>query len=122
MAKQQEVGNRGEDIATKYLSDLGWSILERNWRYKKAEVDVIAKQNQCIIFVEVKTKSYAFYGNPEEQVSQRKERLLIDAAYNYMEKIKHEGEIRFDIISILMDANNQPILTHFKDAFFPGLE
>ncbi len=117
-----ELGNWGEHLACQHLIDMGYHIQERQWRFSKAEIDIIAKDGDILVFVEVKTKSYNYYGAPEESISKRKESLIIDGAFRYMEKINHEWEIRFDIISILVDRNNKPIIQHFKDAFFPGLE
>jgi len=117
-----ELGNKGEDLACQHLIALGYNILERQWRFSKLEIDIIAKDGDILVFVEVKTKSYNYYGEPEESVSKRKESLIIDGAFQYMEKVHHEWEIRFDIISILMDRDKNPIIRHFKDAFFPGLE
>ncbi|MFZ1748909.1 MAG: YraN family protein [Saprospiraceae bacterium] len=121
MAKQQIIGNLGEDTACTYLQNAGYEILERNWRFQKAEVDIIALLGQTLIFVEVKAKTYIKFGAPEESVSLRKENMLVDAAVQYMSSLNHEQEIRFDIISIVFDTKMQPTISHFKDAFFPGI-
>lgn len=121
MARQQTIGNLGEEKATLFLQEIGYKILERNWRFSKAEIDVIAKDGEVLVFVEVKSKSYTFFGAPEESVSAYKENLIIDAAHQYMIKIGHDWEIRFDIISIVFDKNKDASITHFKDAFFPSL-
>ena len=121
MARQQTIGNLGEEKATLFLQEIGYKILERNWRFSKAEIDIIAKDGEVLVFVEVKSKSYTFFGAPEESVSAYKENLIIDAAHQYMIKIGHDWEIRFDIISIVFDKNKDASITHFKDAFFPGL-
>ena len=121
LTKQQSTGKLGEDIATHYLQKSGYTILERNWRFRKAEVDIIAKDGEILVFVEVKAKSYTYFGAPEESVSTYKENLIIDAAHQYMIKIGHDWEIRFDIISIVFDKNKDASITHFKDAFFPSL-
>ena len=121
MARQQKIGLLGEDTACEYLKVKGLQILERNWRFSKAEVDIIARDGDVLVFVEVKAKSYTFFGAPEESISAHKENLIIDAANRYMVKINHEWEIRFDIISIVFDKQLKPTLTHFKDAFFPSI-
>ena len=97
MARQQTIGLLGEDTATAFLQGLGYTILERNWRFSKAEIE------------------------PEDSVSAYKENLIIDAANRYMEKVNHDWAIRFDIISIVFDKKRNPAITHFKDAFFPGI-
>ena len=121
MARQQTIGNLGEEKATLFLQEIGYKILERNWRFSKAEIDIIAKDGEVLVFVEVKSKSYTFFGAPEESVSAYKENLIIDAAHQYMIKIGHDWEIRFDIISIVFDKNKDASITHFKDAFFASL-
>ncbi len=121
MARQQKIGNLGEDVATQFLIDLGYQILERNWRFRKAEIDIIAKSKEVLIFVEVKAKSYTYYGAPEESISIFKENLIIDAASRYMVQVGHDWEIRFDIISIVFDKKLKPTIQHFKDAFYPSI-
>lgn len=118
MAKHNETGNRGEAIAAAYLAAQGWEILERNWRFSRAEIDIIAKEGKVLVFVEVKTRSTDYFGKPEEFVSFRKEQLMTDAAGVYMEKTSHDWEIRFDIISVILKGE-QHRLEHFRDAFFP---
>jgi putative endonuclease len=115
------IGKQGESVASKYLYDIGYEILEHNWRHKKAEIDIIAREGQTIVFVEVKTKSYTDFGDPSESVNKTKERLIIDAASQYCISIQHEWEIRFDIISVIITKDGHTTLDHYKDAFYPGL-
>ena len=117
MSTHLELGNRGESLAEKYLFEIGYQILERNWRFSRAEVDIIAKDGEILVFVEVKTRSSEVFGKPEESISPKKEALLKDAAAVYMEQIGHEWEIRFDIISILIKGDGYSF-NHFEDAFF----
>jgi putative endonuclease len=121
VARQQSIGKLGEDKAESYLIGLGYAILERNWRFSKAEIDIIAKDGDILVFVEVKAKTYTYFGAPEESISAHKENLIIDAGNQYMLSVNHMWEIRFDIISVIFDKNNNATITHFKDAFFPGL-
>jgi len=120
MAESHELGKRGEALARLFLEQKGWTILETNWRFGKAEVDLIAKEEDLLVFVEVKTRSYDYFGAPEEAVNTAKEALLASAASAYMEKIRHEWEIRFDIIAILFHNEKQYEIKHLPDAFFPG--
>jgi len=122
MAKHIELGKKGEEIAINHLIDKGYTILETNWRYKRAEVDIIAKEGQTLVFVEVKTRSTEIWGQPALAVTPKKERLLVDASGVYMEQINHDWEVRFDIISIVIINDQYKEIKHFKDAFFPGLE
>lgn len=119
MSNNIKLGKEAEDLACKHLLALGYTILERNWRFSKAEIDIIARNEQNIlVFVEVKSKSYDFYGKPEESVNQLKQNLVIDAAFQYMKQINYSWEVRFDIISILFDKKEGFKLQHFEDAFF----
>jgi putative endonuclease len=119
VASKKEIGAKGEIIAQRFLSDKGYEILARNWRYSRAEIDIIAKHKNILIFIEVKTRSYDYFGQPEDAVTAGKEALIMDAAQRYMEKINYDWQIRFDIISIILDKSlNVKVLKHFEDAFF----
>ena len=122
MAKHNELGKRGEEIAQKYLEDKGYNILEVNWKAGRAEIDLIAKHNNILIFIEVKTRSNTLFGNPERAVNAKKEALLIRAAHAYLHKIDYEEEVRFDVISVVIPKDDRVEITHFEDAFFPGLD
>lgn len=119
MAKHNELGKKGEKIAVNYLLANRYEILEENYRFSRAEVDIIAKKEEVLIFVEVKTRSNVSWGTPEQFVSPKKIELIMDAAYHYMEKVNHDWEIRFDIIAITFSKTNEMKLEHFKDAFVP---
>lgn len=121
MAKHLETGKKGENLAVEYLKKKGYEILETNWRFRRSEVDIIAKDGPILVFIEVKTRSSDYYGKPESFVSKRKKVLMMDAASAYMNKISHTWEIRFDIIGILIEKNKDVIISHFEDAFFPGI-
>lgn len=118
MYRNKEIGSKGENLATDFLISKGYTILERNWRFKKAEIDIIAKDTNVLIFIEVKTRSYSFYGEPESFVDKRKKKFIADAASQYMQQINYDWAIRFDIIGILLKKDKAPIISHFKDAFF----
>lgn len=121
MAKHLETGKTGEKKAVEFLSGAGFQILETNWRYRRQEVDIIAKDGDVLVFVEVKTRSYDFFGKPEEFVTPTKERHLAKAAAAYMELTGHEWEIRFDVVSVLIKNDAESAVEHLRDAFFPGL-
>jgi len=120
MAKHNELGRKGEEIAVDFLVKKGFKILETNWRHRKAEIDIITKLDDVLVFVEVKSRSNAYFGRPESFVDVTKQQLIADAASVYMEEIGHEWEVRFDIISILFHNEAYQSVDHFKDAFFPG--
>jgi len=122
MSIQQKHGAWGEDQAVALLEQSGLIILARNWRYKRAEIDIVAREDKILVFVEVKTRAYSVFGPPEAQIGKQKRRLLIDAAMAYMRSVGHEWEIRFDIVSVLGEPGNPLEIRHFRDAFFPGLD
>ncbi len=121
MAHHNQVGQRGETIALHYLMEAGHQILETNWRFSRAEVDIISKDGDVLVFTEVKTRSADLYGHPEASINHKKERLLADAAAMYMEQIGHDWEIRFDVIGIVLKNQHAYTLEHFQDAFFPSV-
>ena len=121
MASHNDTGQKGEALARQFLEEKGYHILETNWRYRRAEIDLIAKDGEILVFVEVKTRSNVAFGRPEEFVSDRKEQFMVAAASAYMEATGHNWEIRFDIIAVVLPDHSTPKIQHFVDAFFPGL-
>lgn len=118
MAKHIELGKKGEELARKLLEEKGYAILETNWRHEKDEIDIIARENEELVIVEVKTRSTDHFGEPEESVGPLKEAFLIRATEAYLEEKELDIDTRFDIISIILTGNKQK-LTHIKDAFYP---
>lgn len=116
MNKHYMLGKKGEEIASNFIMKKGGQILELNWRYQKAEIDIIFLQNKKVVFVEVKTRSSNQFGNPEEFVSERKQQLYFDAAEEFLFQNKLKFEIQFDIISIVHNKN-ETIIKHIEDAF-----
>jgi len=112
-------GILGETVACNYLEKKGYIVIEKNWRYKHLEIDLIAKDGPILIFIEVKTRSSAVFGLPYESVNLRKQRRLDRAANIYIAKHNHEGEVRFDVLSILINKGEKPNIRHIKDAFWP---
>lgn len=121
MKTTKEIGDRGEALAVEWLKQQGYEILEQNWRFRRAEVDIICKIEGILVFIEVKTRSYDYYGTPDASINNRKETFLLDAANRYMELINYDWEIRFDVISIILSKKGEHQMKHFKDAFFGGL-
>jgi putative endonuclease len=120
MAKNNEIGQEGERFALQHLINHGYTILRQNWRFSKAEIDIICKKDDHLVFVEVKTRSYTYYGQPAESVTEKKERLMMDAANVFMAEIQYEWKFRFDIISIIISPDGNHRIEHVEDAFFPG--
>jgi putative endonuclease len=113
----QQLGNRGEEMAVAYLRRRGYRILERNYRTRMGEIDVIAKREAVLVFVEVKTGRSCSFGPPQDRVNHRKRAHLIRAASAYMmDKENGESHCRFDVIAIMVDGKKAR-LTHIVDAF-----
>lgn len=113
-----ELGNEGEEIATAYLESKDWLILDRNYRFEKAEVDIVATDRNYIIFVEVKSRSNIFFGYPEDYITPQKEENIKKAAEAWVYERKMEtAVVRFDVVSIVQQGNKAPEITHFEDAF-----
>ncbi len=117
----QKTGQLGEDYACRYLEAEGYVLLERNWKKRRAEIDIIAKQGDILVFLEVKTRTNDLFGEPSAFVSEKQQTLISATAADYMQSIGHDWEIRFDIISVFLLPNETYRLEHIQDAFFTGL-
>ncbi|MDO9038531.1 MAG: YraN family protein [Lutibacter sp.] len=117
MAKHNELGELGEDLAVEELEKNGYEIVERNWRYKKAEIDIIARKDEVLAIVEVKTRSSDYFGDPQDFVNTKKIKMLVEAVNEYVNSKDLEVEVRFDIIAIIINENKLTI-EHLEDAFF----
>ncbi|MBL7774768.1 MAG: YraN family protein [Saprospiraceae bacterium] len=114
-----ETGKTGEAIAARYLQEKGYRIVRQNFRSGKGEVDLIAWSPQgCLVFIEVKTRALDGFGGPEEAVDRKKQDLIARTAGAFMAQIGHEGELRFDIISVLLERGAAKSIRHAEDAFF----
>lgn len=116
MGKNKELGQEGEQLAKEYLQKNGWDILETNYRFSHSEIDLIGKKDGFLVFFEVKTRTNTTYGLPEDFVDEKKAAFVIRAANHYIEEVKWQGNIRFDIISILKKVEME--LAHIEDAFY----
>ena len=114
---KQQLGALGERRAIIFLEQQGFEIVERNWRFGRAEIDIIAHDAGTLVFVEVKTRSSDRFGQPEGFVSANQETNLINAADQYCHERSYAGPIRFDIVAITKKRNTLNI-NHFKDAFW----
>ena len=118
MAKHNEFGKLGEELAAHYLIGKGYEIVERNWRNVHKEIDIIAKKDQELVIVEVKTRQSDEYGEPDAAVTRQKQKRLIAAANAYLFENKLDLGTRFDVISIVF-REQDPIINHIEDAFLP---
>ncbi|MDR0364775.1 MAG: YraN family protein [Bacteroidales bacterium] len=120
MAEHHKTGKEGEAIALNFLLRENYHIIATNWRQGHLELDIIAKENDLLVFIEVKTRHSIQWGEPETFVNKKKQRFLAQAANEYILQSNYHGEVRFDILGILIAPKGARI-SHIKDAFFPGL-
>jgi putative endonuclease len=117
MAEHNELGEKGEDLAAKMLEQKGYEVLDRNWRWGRYEIDIVAKKNNLIIVSEVKTRRSNYFGEPEEFVSVAQQKRLVASANEYIERFNLDLEVRFDIISIIYNSKQRKV-HHIEDAFY----
>ena len=120
MAIQQDIGTLGENYAAELLKSKSYRIVERNWRWRRTEIDIIAWDQEILVFVEVKTRTYFQHGRPVEAITRAKMQLLAQAAGAYMRKINHDWEVRFDSIAVQIFRDDSYAIEHFEDIYFPG--
>lgn len=118
MAAHNETGAQGEELAAIFLHNLGYEILDRNWRYRHWELDLIAKDGDVVVVAEVKTRKSLYAGEPEVSVNRQKQRTLIRAANAYVVYHGINMPVRFDIISVVIKGETHTI-NHIRDAFYP---
>jgi putative endonuclease len=116
--KNKEKGDEGEALAATFLEEAGYTIVERNWKYERFEVDLIAQLDNTIVFVEVKTRYSNTYGEPWEAVNKAKRKKICASADAYIQQYDIDHEPRFDIISIIKSDGSCSIV-HLEDAFWP---
>lgn len=117
MAQHNELGKKGEQLAIDYLLKNGYEIVERNYRFDRAEVDIIAQKNSILAIIEVKTRSSIDFGNPQDFVKPKQIQRLIKAVDEYITVNNLDVEARFDIIAIVKENNNFNI-EHLENAFY----
>ena len=117
MAQHNELGKKGEQKAVDFLLADGYDILERNYRFDKAEVDIIAKKDNTLAIIEVKTRSTTDFGNPQDFVKPKQIQRLVKAVDEYVTENALDVEVRFDIIAIVKNGNTFTV-EHLKDAFY----
>ncbi|MDG4654161.1 YraN family protein [Chryseobacterium arthrosphaerae] len=117
MADHNDFGKIAEDLAAGHLQKNGYKILVRNFRFQKAEIDIIAEKDNLVIIVEVKARSTDAFMLPQEAVTKTKIRSIVSAANHYLEEFNKGNEVRFDIITVLPDEKRQLTIEHIPDAF-----
>jgi putative endonuclease len=115
MATHNDTGKWGEDLAAAYLEKKGYTIVERDWKSGRRDIDIIALDGDVVVFVEVKTRRNRLFGDPEESVNYQKLQNLQQAISHYV-KFRHiRQEVRFDIISVVGTIGTEPDIQHIQD-------
>lgn len=117
MAAHNELGKKGEQLAIEFLQKNSYAILETNWTFQKAEIDIIAQKGNTLAIVEVKTRSSIDFGLPQDFVKSKKIQLLVKAVNEYVSSHDLDVEIRFDIVAIHKE-NSEYHIEHLEDAFY----
>lgn len=117
MAKHINTGKTGEALGSSFFEQEGYKILEKNWRFSRWEVDIIASKNDVLHFVEIKTRRSAAYGFPEAKVGNKKIQHLINAAEEYLYQNPQWKRIQFDVLSITLTVGSSPAYFLIEDVF-----
>lgn len=117
MNEKKILGNLGEDIACKFILDKGYEIIDRNFYCKQGEIDIIAKDKEFFVFIEVKTRKNKNYGRPIDAITFYKKKHFINSIEYYMYKYKFENiPVRIDVIEIYEKSKNKFFINHVKNA------
>ncbi len=115
----REIGREGEDLAAAYLESKGYTVLEKNYFFQRAEVDIVAYDETAIVFVEVKMRKNTDFGEPAEYVTEKKKKRIYKASEAWLYERKMEGSpVRFDVVAIVKPENQAPDIQHFEHAFW----
>ena len=117
MAEHNDFGNLAEDLAADYLTQKNYKIVVRNFRYQKAEIDIVTEFEDLIVVVEVKARSYDTLIEPQEAVTKKKIKSIVLCTDFFMRERNLDKEVRFDIITVLPDQSGKLQIHHIEDAF-----
>jgi putative endonuclease len=120
MDERKDLGKAGEQLAVEHLVGKGFMILERNWHFSHKEIDIIAREGNDIVVVEVKTRNAPVLELQEQAVNRQKRQFLISAANAYVKYKRIPLEVRFDVINVVY-SRGIPEVSHIRNAFFPTL-
>ncbi len=111
------LGYYGEDLAARHLADRGYTILARNWRCAHGELDLVARDGDCLVLVEVRTRRGRALGTPEESITPAKQARLVDLAWAYVQEQDWVGDWRIDVVAIEMDRRGRLLrMEHYENA------
>jgi putative endonuclease len=115
---RNELGSHGERIAASYLTSVGLRLLDRNWRCREGELDIVARDGDALVFCEVKTRRGVEFGHPVEAVTPTKQRRLRTLAHRWLAAHdEHAPELRFDVVGVLVRPSRPALVTHLRAAF-----
>jgi len=118
MATHNDLGNEGEELAVLHLIKHGYAIITRNYTYLKGEIDIIARKENTLVIVEVKTRSTPDFGDPQEFLKPAQRKRLVDTAHKFTEDYGNDNiEVRFDFIGVIINRAGTRI-EHLEDAFY----
>ncbi|HON17948.1 MAG TPA: YraN family protein [Salinivirgaceae bacterium] len=118
MSEPFDLGKKGEELACQHLMSMGYTIHHRNWRFRKYEIDIVATQNNTLVFVEVKTRTPGFISKPEDSMNKGKQRQLIEGAHEYIKQNHWNADSRIDLVKVYIDKQKVNI-THIENAVTP---
>lgn len=114
---RKNLGKTGENLACEYLKANKIKVLDKNYKNKIGEIDIIAKDGDTVAFIEVKTRSSYIFGTPAEAVNYKKQQKIIKTALKWMTDKNYEDDIRFDVIEVLINETGAPDINYIKNAF-----
>ncbi len=117
MTEKIKTGEEGEQLAAAMLEEKGYTVLERNYRHKRSEIDLIVRRDNWLVFVEVKTRTSDAFGFPEEFVDAKKKQKIFQGADYYLFITNWSGNVRYDIVAVNLE-DDRPIIHHIEDAFY----
>ncbi|MGY1803608.1 YraN family protein [Blastococcus sp. SYSU D00922] len=118
MPTRNELGSHGESLAAAYLTSAGLRVLDRNWRCREGELDIVARDGDALVFCEVKTRRGLGFGDPVEAVTAGKQRRLRTLAHRWLAAHdEHAPELRFDVVGVLVRPSRPALVTHLRAAF-----
>jgi putative endonuclease len=120
MSQSSDLGHKGEDLAVKFLTDAGFTILYRNWVWGKNEIDIVAENKEFIVFAEVKTRTTDFLDPLSNVISSGKQKSIVYAAEGYVKRFRIDKESRFDVLTVVKKGEDYEV-EHIPDAFYPTL-
>ncbi len=120
MDERKDLGKAGEQLAVEHLEAKGFVILERNWHFSHKEIDIIARERNDIVVIEVKTRRAPVRELPEQAINKQKRQFLIAAANAYIKFNRIPLEVRFDVVNVVYEYG-LPVISHIRNAFFPML-